>query len=487
MPLARVLLLLCHTLVVWWCVLAAGLSHAAPPAAGSVIQNKATASGEFEYPGQAAQPFTLQSNTVEVTVMPVPGARLDNDGLIETSPGSFVTWQHVLTNTGNITDTYSLQVLGLGGDSGEFTSAVLIHDRNGNGQRDATDPVIPAGGVLTLAQGASASLLVIVQTPSDALENDRYRLSLTAVSATQTLTRTDEALIVGPSLELTKQVSAVTAKQGDVLTYSLTIRNRNRHAVAPTLMNIDGAEVPRILVADPVPANVSLRAQPVYSGPGKLVYHVAETAEDRYVTVLPANPAQVDRIGIAYESFAGFQTDALVFDVNVLANAAKTTLTNQFRLFHRLGDRDQEVISPQVQTVVDEAGKTPTLVNKDSDYAELDLRIGLGDELFLEATCSACNTLSGRRDYLVIRVRSGNNPKNDGVRNAPLPAFYDANGMDEVIVTAYETGPNTGVFHVVAFGEDTSKTVPIGIPPASMRAGRLTSSMTCWRPCARTF
>ena len=180
-----------------------------------------------------------------------------------------------------------------------------------------------------------------------------------------------------------------------------------------------------------------MSADPIYAGPGMVIYHVAETAPELYVTSRPAKGhGEVDRIGIAYESFTGKQVDELNFNVSVLDNAAKTTIINQFRFLHRLGDTDRELISPKVETVVDEAGKLPSLVNKDSQYADLQLRIGLGEELFLEATCSVCNTQSGRRDYLVIRVYSGNNPKNDGVQNAPLVGFYDPAGKDSVVVTA---------------------------------------------------
>lgn len=477
MRLLRSLLFTGFALMALLCVLL-GLSGAvqAAPLAGAAIRNQATA--QYDDPQTLNNKLFATSNT---TIVNVVSAGLTPAPLMTVGPGTPVTWCHSLTNTGTLADTYTLTATDLGGDSGILNTLTLVEDTNGNCVEDAGDRVVANGGTVTVNFGAAkfASLLVKGTVPATADEGFLYNVRITATSisdSTLVLVRNDQVRVSGPQIELAKKVSAATAKQGDELTYTLTIANRNAYAAIPVMVSIDGSIVPRMVVDDPVPANVRLNAVPVYAGPGKVVYHLAETASELYVTTPPADLTLVDRVGVAYEAFTGNQVDELNFKVLVLANAVKTTLTNQFRFLHRLGDTDRELISPKVETEVDEAGKLPSLVNKDSQYADLQLRIGLGEQLFLEATCSVCNTQSGRRDYLVIRVHSGNNPKNDGIKNAPLVAFYDPAGKDSVVVTAYETGPNTGVFRVVAFGEDTSKTVTIGIPTHSYVGGPVDGS-----------
>ncbi len=457
----------CYTLLVWLGVLhMSGVAFAAP-AVGAKISNQAFV--QYDNPLDPLNKLTSSSN---VTIVEIAAALLTPDQPITAGPGSTVTWRHELSNNGSGADTYTLSVQNLGGDSGNLAGLHVVHDRNGNGVEDAGEAV----PTVTLTPGTTAILLVIGQIPVNADEGFTYQTQINALSTVDpgiVLTRDDLATIAGPLIELGKTVSAPAAKQNDELVYTLSIRNRNAIAALPTQVSIDGLNLARVIVDDPVPANVQLKEAPVYPGPGKVVYHIAETPADQFVTLPPFGLyGQVDRIGVAYTAFAGNQTDELQFRTKVLDSAVDTTVVNQFRFRHRLGDIERVVISPEVQTVVSEPGKLPTLVNKDKQYADLELRIGLGDELFLEATCSACNTESGRRDYLVIKVTSGNNKLNDGT-NPNRPDFYanTADGKDHVIVTAYETGPNTGIFRVVAFGEDTTKTVTIGIPTHQYTGG----------------
>lgn len=473
MPLSRRFLTACRTVMVWLCVMVmAGVAHAANPPAGQVISNQAWA--EF-FPAPGLPKLTVSS---EVVIVNITAATLTPASLQTVGPGTPVTWQHVLTNNGSTVDSYTLNYTDLGGDSGALTGLHLVFDTNGNGREDAGE-ALANGSVISLAAGASASLLLVGATPGNADEGFGYktRLSAASVGDGSVLVQNDEAVVSGPRIELSKKVSAITAKQGDELQYTLTIVNRNAAAALPVSASIDGAIVPRVLVEDAIPANVSLKVVPVYAGTGTVIYHLAESGVGYYTTAPPADLTRVDRIGIAYAGYAGLKTDELRFTVKVLPNSVKNTLTNQFSFLHRLADTDRPLYSNPVTTEV-EPTLIPRIVNKDSQYADLALRIGLGEELYLEATCSACNTVSGRRDYLVIEVKSGNNPKNDGVINSPLGAFYDAQGKDVVTVTALETGPNTGVFRVVHFGEWTAApgvdpaTIPtIGIPTHNYDSG----------------
>ena len=270
----RFCLYACYTLLVWLGVLhMSGVAFAAP-AVGAKISNQAFV--QYDNPLDPLNKLTSSSN---VTIVEIAAALLTPDQPITAGPGSTVTWRHELSNNGSGADTYTLSVQNLGGDSGNLAGLHVVYDRNGNGVEDAGEAV----PTVTLTPGTTAILLVIGQIPVNADEGFTYQTQINALSTVDpgiVLTRDDLATIAGPLIELGKTVSAPAAKQNDELVYTLSIRNRNAIAALPTQVSIDGLNLARVIVDDPVPANVQLKEAPVYPGPGKVVYHIAETLAD---------------------------------------------------------------------------------------------------------------------------------------------------------------------------------------------------------------
>src|SRR5262245_12915286 len=76
-------------------------AHAAPPA-GTTIGNQATAT----YQDAAANTYTVSSNPVTTIVQQVASLTLTADGVRVAAPGGQAVFPHVITNTGNGSDTF---------------------------------------------------------------------------------------------------------------------------------------------------------------------------------------------------------------------------------------------------------------------------------------------------------------------------------------------------------------------------------------------
>lgn len=151
----------------------------AATAADTVIENQATAT----YEDENGNPYTALSNTAKITVKQVFVAELSNDHDINAAAGQPVYFPHVLTNTGNGEDTYTIAAIqgytnddgsttnndggaawGVdGNDDADFNNLKVVLDENGNGIADPGEPTVTS---VTLAAGESANLIVTGTMPS---------------------------------------------------------------------------------------------------------------------------------------------------------------------------------------------------------------------------------------------------------------------------------------------------------------------------------
>ena len=112
-----------------------GVARATMAPAGIKIENIAT--GQFL--DQNGDTYSITCNAVTIEVIPVWVAQLTKANDMIAGAGQLVTWPHVLTNTGNIADTYKFNVSDAGGDNGLLGNIELIHDVNNNGIYDVGD------------------------------------------------------------------------------------------------------------------------------------------------------------------------------------------------------------------------------------------------------------------------------------------------------------------------------------------------------------
>lgn len=151
--------------------LAGSAASAAPPPANTVIGNQASAT----YRDAAGNSQIATSNLVQTTVQQVGSFNLDGNTTNTTTvvnrksgaPGTTVYAPHLLTNTGNGSDSFTLQVAAPASPNG-FSKVEVFADANADGLPDGTTPLCsatPSASCDTPAQqvaGNNGSLAFIV-------------------------------------------------------------------------------------------------------------------------------------------------------------------------------------------------------------------------------------------------------------------------------------------------------------------------------------
>lgn len=169
----------CALLVVLFTTLSS--AWAALPLPGSQIIN--IASGD--YVDEQGNTLVIDSNPVSLTIQEVRALSLTNNqsqvGLI----GAKLNFPHVLTNTGNMVDSYSLNLVQATSDNYDLTDVAVYADRDQNGIPDDNMNLLTSGTTLTLDAGQSISLVVAGTIPTNVSKTNQAIFSLTATSTAQ--------------------------------------------------------------------------------------------------------------------------------------------------------------------------------------------------------------------------------------------------------------------------------------------------------------
>ena len=168
--------------------------------------------------GSNGLPYST-ADTIILTVGQEAGVTLVPQGSVVTDPSTTVTFAHTITNIGNGTDAFSVTATSR---SGWATRVYLDIDKSGT--LSAGDQLIAAP--ISLAMGASASILVQEDVPAAAVRGSTDSIDVRATSnfdPTVNDVRVDATTIrsAGIRVDLTKSVSQATTTVGDVLTYTI--------------------------------------------------------------------------------------------------------------------------------------------------------------------------------------------------------------------------------------------------------------------------
>lgn len=214
-------------LSLWLVLLSPSLSWALT-AADTVIRNQASAT----FKDETGTVYSVTSNMVETLVQPVAGLELTQSQSKLGSAGGTVEFPHVLTNTGNNTDTYTLSTAQVTGDDFDFSTVSFYADANQDGQAD--DLASPISDTPVLKAGESFAFVAIAMLPGSVANSHAGEFSLTGSShftpTTQasnqdTVVVTDQAI-----MDVTKALSAHAGIAGSG-TYTVTLRYHNRSLV----------------------------------------------------------------------------------------------------------------------------------------------------------------------------------------------------------------------------------------------------------------
>ena len=203
-------------------------AQAAAPTAGSNISNIATAS----YTDGNGASKTVTSNEVKTIVLQVSSFTLVADRNATINPNGTATLSHTLTNTGNGTDTFTLNVSQLGGDDFDLNNVHIYLDSNQDGVPDNNTDITS----VTLTANQSVGIIVVSTVPVTQTDGKKAQYTLNATAGFDTsVTRfnTDTVTVsAGASMQIQKSASVASVAPNGDITYTLTYKNTGNGAAA---------------------------------------------------------------------------------------------------------------------------------------------------------------------------------------------------------------------------------------------------------------
>ncbi len=314
------------------CALAgfAGVTLAAPPA-GTTIGNQATAT----YTDAASNSYTVSSNPVTTVVQQVASLTLTANGVRVAAPGGQAVFPHVLTNTGNGTDSFSLSTANQGGDDFDLTGLVLYVDADGNGVPDNFTPVTTTG---PLAAGATYRFVAVGSVPGTAVSGNVSDITVNAASVFdpgQTSFNADQVTVSSNAIvNVTKGVSAPNgASPSGPYTYTLTYTNSgNATAASVRLTDL----VPPGMTYVPGSGRWSSTGAAALSDVDSSDTHGAGLNTIRF----DFNEATPGAVTAIVNQVPPGQSGNVTFDVNVNAGLVPQTIDNAARFAYNDGAAD---------------------------------------------------------------------------------------------------------------------------------------------------
>jgi len=212
---------------------------------GTLIQNQATAT----YKDANNNAHTAQSNLGNIEVAQIYNASLADDRQNKSgAAGQTVYFPHILNNTGNGQDTYTITIDQAAGDTGDFALLEVYLDANNNGIPDPGETLVASAGkpgTITLDPNQQVSLVVGGTIPGGAVAGNTFESKLTATTPNgvvddltsangvdgQEGTNQDKVTVTnGPILNATKSSTynhqnTFNNISDDTITYLITVTN----------------------------------------------------------------------------------------------------------------------------------------------------------------------------------------------------------------------------------------------------------------------
>ena len=401
---------------------------AAPTPAGTVISNTASASFVDSTTGLSV---TLRSNTVNTIVAVAEAVSLSASQSVLAPTGGAFTISHTLTNTGNASTFYNISTVIASGSNFQPVNLQVVQDINGNGRVDPGEPAIANGAGVTVAAGASISLLITAQSPASATDGQAAQIVLSATSSGQgaTASNTDNVgLTSGAAIQVALTASSSSPIPGSTLGLTASVSNSGSSAAAAGTVIVDGVPTPLVLLRLQIPANTTfLAAQPTPTAGAQILYHLPGAAANRYVTVLPAGVAP-DSVAWALPTLpsAGRLQGQITVTVNANANGS---LSDTAYFDWSQQGAPLSTASNALNLALPARAATIGFFTS-SAYAVPALQTRSGNPLFVQTDAAACNVDATRIDTVSISLTS------------------QLTGDTEVF-SAVETGSNTGIFRIL--------------------------------------
>ncbi|MCY1162025.1 hypothetical protein D9M71_22140 [compost metagenome] len=300
------------------------MAAASTPLAGQNISNVATAT----YTDNTQTERVVTSNVVKTLVAQVGSFTLVQSNERQTAANSSVSFPHILTNTGNGTDSFKLSIAN---DAGTFdwASYNVYIDRNQDGIADDGAAALTPTTAIELAAGESIGLVVVAKTPLAATAGQNDSLILTATATTtalydagkNTVSNTDKATIItGAVIEIKKEASVSTIGANGYITYTLTFQNKGTAAATSD-----------VIIYDVLPSNVTF----------------ADTADGKLTAHYNGSTSALTRDGTDSDKFAYVSSgrsdakEAFTFNAGKLAAGSTGKLTFTVKVKNAAADGEK--------------------------------------------------------------------------------------------------------------------------------------------------
>ena len=421
--LLRKLLPVSVCLLLFW-----GVAQAAPAPAATVISNTATGTFVDSASGLSVR---LTSNTVNTTVTALEALTLTASQNLLIATGASFSISHTLTNTGNIATNYLVTANAVPGGAFVPVNVQVVLDVNANGRADPGEPVIGAGGVVSLAPGLSANLVITGQAPAGAAPGQAAQIVIGAVSQLQgaSASNTDSLnLTNGAALQVSLAASSASATPGVAVSWNAVAVNNGNALAGPMIISVNGAPATLFVLRVPVPANTTfVSAQASTNIGAQTLYRLLGSPANSYVTVVPTG-AVIDAVAWGVASLP--QGGALQgqFTTLVSSNAVGVISGTAFADWIQQGA--PLVTSSNTILMPLPARAVSIRFYPSNGYTTSTTQGTLGNPLFVQVDAAACNA----------------NPTQ--VTTVPVTLVSQLTGDTETF-TAMETGPNTGVFRIL--------------------------------------
>ena len=404
------------------------VAKAVPAPAGIVISNTGTGTYVDSATGLSVR---LKSNTVNTTITVLEAFTLAANQNVLVASGTSFAISHTLTNTGNALTTYRITASVPVGSAFTPLNVQVTQDTNSNGRADAGEPVLPAGGVISLAPGTSVNLLLTAQAPVTSTPGQTAQLVIAALSQLQgvSASNTDTVTLTnGAAIVATLAASAATAAPEAPLGFIATAVNNGSTTAAPTTVTLNGAATTLFVLRVPVPVNVTFVSFQASASLGaQALYHLLGSAANAYVTSLPAGAA-VDAVAWGVASLAPGAILRGQFAVIVNANAAGTIAGTAYTDWT---DRAAPLSTGSNTVLVQLPARAAKIVfYTGTSYLTPAIQNLVGSPLFVQVDAAACNTNSTQ------------------IGTVPVTLVSQLTGDTETF-TAVETGVNTGLFRIL--------------------------------------
>lgn len=268
--------------------------------AGTRITNQAEASYFDTGTGKVV---TVLSNYATLVVGRYFGHDQNQDNTQPAVGGQPVYFPHVITNTGNMPDSYLLSARNLPDDNGDLEGLKIYLDVNGDGQVNPGEPEITR--IDNLKPGEKIQVVVVGTVPSSAAIGDQYSVELVSTSAQNSEVRKANLDTVsvgtGAMIRLSRftDVDCGTALTlGSKVYNEASFTNLGNALPAERTVVVDGVPMQGVLIEEKLSQYVSLLkgadffAQPIQAMP--LVY-----VQNAWISYSAWDgTSKIDRVGV---------------------------------------------------------------------------------------------------------------------------------------------------------------------------------------------